>query len=73
MNLGLLSILTSESSSALNESSDNKCESCDSITYVLFDAEMLVAHLEMQGTWSCQTALAFAEEVADVTAEGEMD
>lgn len=32
------------------------------------DAEMLVACLEIQHTWSCQTALAFGEEVA----EGEM-
>lgn len=48
--LSLLSVSTSTPSSALNESPDNRLERCDSITPVLLGAEMLVAHLEMQGT-----------------------
>lgn len=59
--LSLLSISTSTLSSALNESPDNRFERCDSITPVLLGAKMVVAHLEMQGTWSCQRALASFE------------
>lgn len=51
--LSLLSISTSTPSSAPDESPDNRFERCDSTTPAFLGTKMFVAHLEMQGTWSC--------------------